>query len=179
MSTESIIRLDIPSADLLDRLVDAPLLPGVRVSRAARSFLRDIYFDTPDGELQQRGVSCRFRIGVDDRRFLTVTIRESTQLSALVEWKRFESEVDEIEPTQALEGTAEPARRLRAVIDLRRLGVRLELEVARRVSFVRSGALQFRTHEIAYDLVTVRSGSLRRSFQEIILRRLRRGGPDL
>ena len=180
MSTESILRLEVPSQELLDRLTTEPLPLGLRGGKATRGFQRDIYLDTPDGELQARGVTCRFRIRMDDRRTLTVTIREAVGAAAsLIDWQRFESDVAEIDPVEALQGMSEPARRLRAVLDPQRLGVRVELEIERSVRVVRTGGLPLRIFEIAYDRVGVRSGSLVRQFQEIRVRRLRRGRPDL
>ena len=78
MSTDTVLRLEVASLDLLNGLAEEPLPHGLRAGRTERSFLRDIYLDTPDGELQRRGVSCRFRATTDDWRFLTVTVRETT-----------------------------------------------------------------------------------------------------
>ncbi len=179
MSTETLLRLEVASPELLLRLAEEPLPLGLRTAPAVRGFHRDIYLDAPDGELQRRGVTCRFRISMDDTRTLTVTIRETVGVGALVDWQRFESEVIEVDPIGALNGTSEPARRLRAVLDPRRCGVRVELETERRTRIARSALLPFKTFDIAYDRLSVRSGSLTRGFQEIRIRKLRRGGPQL
>ncbi len=178
MSTENILRLDVPSPDLLTELAVADLPLSLRGGKPVRSFHRDIYLDTPDGELERRGVICRFRLGSDDRRTLTVEMRES-QFDTLVDWQRFESDVAETDPTAALQGSSEPARRLQAVIDPRRLGTRIELETERKTRIVRTAGIPLRTFEIAYDRVAVHSGSLTRHFCEMHIRRLRRGGPKL
>ncbi len=178
MSTDNALRLDVPSPGTLAELATADLPLGLRGGKPTRSFHRDIYLDTPDGELERRGVICRFRIGSDDRRTLTVDIRES-QFDTLVDWERFESNVSDTDALAALQGSSEPARRLQAVIDSRRLGTRIELEVERKTRVVRSAGIPLRTFEIGYDQVAVHSGSLTRQFCEMEIRRLRRGGPSL
>jgi len=177
MATDSPVRFEVPSQDVLQVLVNAPLPLGLRGGRPARSFHRDIYLDTPDGELQRAGVSCRFRIGTDDRRSLRVTIRSAVAGGALVEYDQFESEVPDVEPLDALQGGSEPARRLRAVVDPLRLGVRVELQVERVLRVVRPRWLPIKTLEIAYDVVSVHSGGLSRTFCEMRLRRVGPGGP--
>jgi hypothetical protein len=179
MFIDAALRLDVASPELLDRLVTAVLPHGLRAGRVQRGFHRDIYLDTPDGELQQLGVTCRFRISMADRRTLTVTVRETVGVGELVTWTRFEATVDAVDPLDALGGVSEPARRLRALLDPRRLGVRVELETERLTRVARSATLPLKTLEVAYDRVTVRSGGLRRAFQEVLVRKLRRGGPSL
>ncbi len=178
-ATDGAIRLEVPSAEVLHRLADAALPLGLKAGRAKRGFHRDIYLDTPDGELQRRGVSCRFRIGTDDRRTLRVVIRSAVAGGALVEYDHYEAEVQEMEPLDSLRGASEPARRLRAVIDPRQLGVRIELQTERLLRTARPRWLPIKTFEIAYDAVSVFSGGLSRRFHEIRLRRLAPGGPSI
>lgn len=177
MATDSPVRFEVPSQDVLRDLVNAPLPLGLRGGRPTRGFHRDIYLDTPDGELQGAGVTCRFRIGTDDRRSLRVTIRSAVAGGALVEYDQFEAEVPEVEPLEALQGGSEPARRLRAVVDPLRLGVRVELQVERVLRVVRPRWLPIKTLEIAYDVISVHSGGLSRTFCEMRLRRVGPGGP--
>ncbi len=179
MPTETILRLQVASGELLSRLTKEPLPFGLRSGVPVRGFLRDLYLDTPDGELQRRGIGCRFRITLDDRRFLTVTMREAIGPSELVEWQQFESEVAEVDPVDALRGISEPARRLRGVIDPRRCSVRIELETERYTRIARQRTIPLKLFDIAYDKIAVRSGTLVREFQEIRIKRLKRGAPDL
>lgn len=177
--SDSTLRFDVPDQALLDRLAVEPLPAGLRASAAQPSFHRDIYFDTPDAVLQQRGVTCRFRITVDDRRFLTVTMRVAVGDGSLVEWRRYEALVSELEATDALLGASKPARRLRGLIDPRHLGVRVELQTQRRTRTARVGLWPVDRFEIHCDAVSVRSGSLTRTFHELVIRKLMAGGPDL
>src|SRR6266516_3184285 len=63
---------EVPTLDLLNRMVTDPLPLGLRSGPVEPFFQRDIYFDSADWTLRRRGVSCRFRIRVDDRRVLTL-----------------------------------------------------------------------------------------------------------
>ncbi len=179
MFTDAAVRLDVPSATLLTQIAAAPLPLGLRGSRPRVTFHRDVYLDTPDAILQQRGVTCRFRTSMDDRRLLTITMRVSVGDGSLVEWRRYEAEVPELDAADALVGGSKPARRLRALIDPRQLGVRVELQTQRRTMTVRAGVLPLDRFVIHLDAVSVRGGSLVRTFHELVIRKLVTGGREL
>ena len=63
---------DVPTLELLNSIAAAPLPLGLRSGPVESFFQRDIYFDSADWALRRRGVSCRFRIRLDDRRVLTL-----------------------------------------------------------------------------------------------------------
>src|SRR2546422_6528758 len=97
------------------------------------SFHRDAYFDSADWTLRRRGVTCRFRVRVDDRRILTLrTIGRAEARVPLTVPETAEAEVPELEGAQALAGASEPARRLRALIEPGRLVPRIQFETERR-----------------------------------------------
>ena len=58
-------RCDVLSVELLRELIDSPLPFNLAASSPSQSFVRDLYLDTPDGQLRKRGVVCRFR-SLDD-----------------------------------------------------------------------------------------------------------------
>src|SRR5207245_2861510 len=127
-------RGEVPTLDLLNRLVTEALPLGLRSGPAEPFFQRDIYFDSADWTLRRRGVSCRFRIRVDDRRILTLrTIGRWDGGVPLVLPQTFEADVPELEGAQALTGTSDPARRLRSLIDPALLLPRIQFETERRV----------------------------------------------
>lgn len=179
MSTDSALRFDVPTRELLNRFATQPLPLGLRASGPHSTFHRDIYLDTPDAVLQRRGVTCRFRVTMEDRRILTVTMRMGVGDGSLVEWRRYEAEVPELEAADALLGVSKPARRLRAVLDPRQLGVRVELQTERRTRAVRLGLIPIERLEIHYDSITVRSGTLAPTFYELVVRKMLTGGPSL
>jgi len=176
MAAESQFRCDIAGPEALAALRDAPLPLGLTGSPPSKSFHRDIYLDTTDRTLEVRGVSCRVRIQADDRRILTLFISSGPSLPV----ERYEELVPELDPRQALQGTSEPARRLRGLLDPDQLRPRIELEVER---WSRTGASGWfgKTPRFAflYDACTVRHSGVTRNFEELQVRRIAPGGPRL
>ena len=169
--SRSEVKWDIASPEVLKELIDAPPPGGLRLKRTSHGFHRDIYYDTADGSLARRDVTCRFRLGADDRRVMTVALASPRQ--------RFSSAVTELDLSAALRGESEPARRLRGLVDPANLEPLLELEVERE-SRILSGAWPWSArYELVYDIVTVRHDRLAREFREMKLVRLRPGRPDL
>ena len=123
------LRWDVPSAARLGELVVATPPLGLAAGPARRTFHRDLYFDTPAGDLRRRGITCSMRFDVDDRRSLSLEM----ELGAV----RYRAPVTELEPREAFRGEAEPARRLRALVDPERLVLACELEVERELRDVR------------------------------------------
>src|SRR5204862_7313555 len=117
------IRLYVPGAERLDELLATPPPLGLRAGPTQRTFHRDLYFDTPDGDLHRRGATCRLRFDVDDRRALALDVAGVA---------RCESRVLGLEPRHIFGGDPEPARRLRAVVDPRRLAAAAGREIERR-----------------------------------------------
>ena len=171
-------KADVPTLDLLNRMVADPLPLGLRSGPVEPFFQRDIYFDSADWTLRRRGVSCRFRIGVDDRRILTLRTGSRWEDGALLMLpQRFEALVPELEGDQALAGTSDPARRLRALIEPGQLLPRIQFETERRVRRSKSAWFSWGRHDIIYDVATVRSHHLAQQFQELKLRPVTAGRP--
>src|SRR5437773_4915795 len=161
-------------------MVTDPLPLGLRSGPVEPFFQRDIYFDSADWTLRRRGVSCRFRIRVDDRRILTLrTIGRWEGGVPLVLPQTFEADVPELEGEQALAGTSDPARRLRSLIDPALLLPRIQFETERRVRHTRAGWFSRGRYDVVYDVVTVRGRQRAQTFQELKLRELARGRPGL
>ena len=176
-----VIRLDVPSADQLRALAKAALPLGVHAEPGSRTFLRDVYFDTVDGSLLARGAICRLRHGTDDRRVLTLVIRDTTHANAEREDvpRRFDATVAEADATRVLDGASEPARRLRGLVNPSHLAPVLELETERHTRLARDPSSARPQLELRYDLVTVRAAGLTRTLQELKVRRLADGPPRL
>jgi polyphosphate kinase len=147
-----VIRWEVPSAERLAELVAAPPPLALRAGPTRRTFHRDLYFDTPDGDLHRRGATCRLRFDVDDRRTLALDVAGVA---------RCESRVVELEPRHIFGGDAEPARRLRAIVDPGRLVLQLELEIERRWRPARLPVVPVPQFSLAYDAITARGGATR------------------
>jgi polyphosphate kinase len=173
-------KADVPSLDVLNRMVVEELPLGLRSGPVELSFQRDAYFDSADWTLRRRGVTCRFRIRVDDRRILTLRAYGRADGGVpLAVPQTFEAEVPELEGERALAGASEPARRLRALIEPGRLIPRVQLETERRVRRIRSTWWWRARYELLYDVATVRSHQRALTFQELKIRQLARGRPSL
>src|SRR3989449_381955 len=171
---------EVPTLDLLNRMVTDPLPLGLRSGPVEPFFQRDIYFDSADWTLRRRGVSCRFRIRVDDRRILTLrTVGRWEGGVPLVLPQTYEADVTELEGVQALVGTSDPARRLRSLIDPALLLPRIQFETERRLRYTRAGWFSRGRYAVVYDVVTVRSHQMAQAFEELKLRELARGRPGL
>jgi polyphosphate kinase len=171
-------RCDVPTLEILTALAAEPLPLGLNQRSTERRLYRDVYVDTGDNALAARGITCRVRYGADDRRTLTLGIAEPG-LPVSGARDVFEADAAEVDLLAILDGGSEPARRLRGLIDPSRLEPRFELEVERAVRVAgRPWPLPGR-FAFMYDRVTVRNGGLSRQFQELKVRRLRRGGPRL
>jgi hypothetical protein len=144
------LRWQVASAGRLEELVQAPLPLGLRSGPARMSFHRELYFDTPQGDLRRRDIRCRVRFDVEDHRWLTLDAPDHAL--------RCEARVAELEPQDIVLGASEPARRLRALVDPSRLEPHVELDVEQRLRVARFPALPLSQFVFAYDRVTVRGG---------------------
>jgi len=173
-------KAEVPTLDLLNRMVTDPLPLGLSAGPVEPFFQRDIYFDSADWTLRRRGVSCRFRIRVDDRRILTLrTIGRWEGGVPLVLPQTFEADVPELEGVQALAGTSDPARRLRSLIDPALLLPRIQFETERRVRGTKARWFSRGRYDVLYDVVTVRSHQMAVAFEELKLQERARGRPGL
>ncbi len=145
----ALIRWDVPSAERLDELLAARPPLGLRAGPTQRTFHRDLYFDTPDGDLHRRGATCALRFGVDDRRTLAFDVAGVA---------RCESRVVELEPRHIFGGASESARRLRAIVDPGRLVLQVELEIERRWRVAHLPVIPVPQFVLAFDTITARAG---------------------
>jgi len=172
------IRCDIRSPELLRELVERPLPLNLGAPRAERRFFRDIYLDTPDGQLHQYGMSCQYRVGGDDRRRLTL-FEPGPDASAATQLLQSRAHVDELEPLQAVSGDSAPARRIRAIVDSASLSIAFTAQTERLVRPSVRRWLQWAEFDFAYDAVAVEQHGVIRRFQELRVRRRRTGLPRL
>jgi polyphosphate kinase len=161
--------LRFSAADLatLERILTEPLPLNLRGDEVREEFFRDIYFDSPDEALHSRGVTCRFRISADDRRWLAVAFSGG---KGVTPQPPVETDVGDAEASAALAGSSPAARRLQALTDPSRLAPRLELEIHRRIRAARRRFLPIAQLELIADTATLRSGDVSHMFREVILR---------
>ena len=173
------VKWDVASAELLRELIGSDLPLGLRADTPRRTFHRDLYYDTSDGALSRREITCRFRLGSDDRRHLLLTMPAGAEGRHAPDRVCFGAEVRDLDLADALAGDSAPARRLRGLVDPTALQPVAELEVERTLRTARGRWPWSARFELVYDAATVRHGGLRREFHELKLRLLRAGAPTL
>src|SRR2546427_236665 len=104
----------VQAAAASGQLVAHPPAAGFRVSAVQTTYFRDVYYDTPDGELRQRGGRYRMRFTADGKQHLTVWFPDGTRLDT----PGTDAEVI--------------AARLRALVDPATVAPWIERDVARR-----------------------------------------------
>src|SRR5437763_4031305 len=132
------IRCDVATPERLRELLRAPLPLRLRSTAAERKFFRDVYLDTTDARLRERGVTCRFRASDDDRRRLTVHIDDPLLAAAsdVAAARRYDADVRELDAVRAAASDTDPARRLRAFADPAQLRPTLVVTTGRAVAIV-------------------------------------------
>lgn len=160
------VRFDVVSAEHLEKLASEPLPLGL-TGASTRVLYRDFYVDTEDDQLQRRGLTCRLRVGSDDRRTLTLFVGT---LDDPAPPRRYEALVDAADPLLALSLGTEPARRLAAIVDFRLLQTRLELQIERVERLAARTWLGRARLQFLYDRVHVRSGTASRAFHQLTVR---------
>ena len=145
------LRWDVPEAATLGQLIDHPPAGGLHVSAARTGYFRDVYSDTPEGELRQRSARYRVRFSPDGDQSLTVWLPDGTRL---------EARETETEPVVA---------RLRALVDPARLAPWIERDVTRRQRTVAVPLAHLPLCDIVADTIIVRRGELKASVWELAL----------
>ena len=166
MTEPRTVRLEVPSGAVMDRLAAEPLpLPLTEEERRLEVF-RDVYFDTPGGELGLKPALVRIRHVADGGRKLLIDVREARGNGRPPVRHRAEADVSEGEHETIFHGDSEPARLLRALIDPGRLEEAFEVETLRRL---RTGTLtgDAGSVRVAYDTLTVRRGELSGTLWEV------------
>jgi len=139
-------RWDVPEAATLGQLIDHPRAAGFHVSAPRSTWFRDVYCDTPEGELRQRGGRYRVRFTADGKQQLTVWLPDGTRVEE-----------------RAME-------RLRALVDPERLAPWIEWEVSRRWRTIALPVVLLPLCDVLGDAITVRRGELRAPLWELSLR---------
>ena len=152
------LQWDVPDAATLGQLIDHPPAAGFHVSAPRTTYFRDVYYDTPDGALRQRGGRYRMRFTADGKQRLTVWLPDGTRLDTP------EADADAI------------AARLRALDDPARLAPWIERDVARRWRTIAVPLARLPLCDLVGDAITVRRGELRASLHELSLRPRAWGG---
>jgi len=143
---------DVPDAAALGQLIDHPPAAGFHVSPARTGYFRDVYYDTADGDLRQRGARYRMRFTADGKQHLTVWLPDGARLDA---------------PGMDVQAVA---ARVRALCDPAKLAPWIEREVARRWRTIDVPLARLPLCDLVGDAVTVRRGELSAPLHELSVR---------
>lgn len=167
------IRYELRSAEQLEALAAAPLPLGISASAPRRTRHRDLYLDTADESLRRQGITCRLRIGSDDRHMLSLRIDGSHNVEPL----RVDASVRSADVPAALSEDTSAGRRIRALVDPRLLLPLLDLEVDRLSRRAHPDLLRRPRLELHFDRITIRRDGAARTFHQLCAH-LRRGKGD-
>ncbi len=158
-------RYELRSPGHLEELASSRLPDGIPATDAHPSQHRDVYLDTEDDTLRRREIVCRFRLGADDSRLLSLRIGSGDDDSEV----RVDSPVQSPEPAAAALENTEAGRRLRALVNPELLAQRLDLEVERLTRTADFNWLRQPRVELHYDRITARQGSSSRRFYQLCI----------
>ena len=106
-------RYELRSSGHLEELASSRLPDGIASTDAKPSQHRDIFLDTSDDTLRRRDIVCRFRIGADDSRTLSLRIGGGDNGSEV----RVDSPVKAADATAAAEENTEAGRNVEKATD--------------------------------------------------------------
>jgi polyphosphate kinase len=173
MRPQHVFRFELPDRETLERLAAEPLPDGYTEAGSDLEFFREIYFDTPARDLDEKAASVRLRVPAEGPSRVCVSVVERRAEDGSIRRENFDTVVDATEPAEVFRTGNGAAELLRGVIDPARLEPSLELEVLRRSRVVRrngiAGQAAGRDVSLAIDLVTVRAGELSGELLELEL----------
>lgn len=167
MNSERIVRFQVPSRPVLEQLAQQELGTPAGLPTAPSEFIREIYFDTPAGDLQRRGIGAHLTIVSEGRCTFSVDVLEGELSEGIQARSQAEAEVDICDPGELFSLSVEPVRLLRSIIDPLRLETRIELETTRRRRTAVGQSALGEGSELRLDAVTVRQGEAVLEFFEL------------
>ncbi|MEP6491131.1 MAG: polyphosphate kinase 1 [bacterium] len=166
-------RCELLSADQLASLASGPLPHDVPATEAIRSLHRDLYLDTSDDSLRQRGVVCRLRANASGGGVLALRIAPSRGGVAT----RIAVSTRTVDVQVALAENNEVVRRLSGIVDPSALHIRADLEIDRLTRGAAHDWLRRPRLEIHLDRVTIRKNGTAANFLQMCVHQ-HRGGDD-
>ena len=158
--------------ETLSAIASGPLPGGLAATLPETGFFRDVFYDTPDEELDQRGVRVHVRFHATGTATFLVEAREAPGGGGGPVTASAETETGDAR--ELFEGDTAPARLLRAIVDPARLEPWIEVETrreARRAWLAGGGDPSIgEVVEIVCDARTVREHDLSATLSEVEVR---------
>jgi inorganic triphosphatase YgiF len=182
MRPQHLFRFEVHDRATLERLAAEPLPDGFTEGDSKLEFFREIYYDTPARDLDEKAASVRLLVPAEGPSRVCVSVVERRASDGSMRRESFDAVVEATDPAAVFRSTEAPADLLRGLIDPARLEPSLELEVLRRARVARrngngrtgGGEVQF-----VLDIVTVRAGDLSGELLELELAAPEEGAGEL
>ncbi|MEN8374717.1 MAG: polyphosphate kinase 1 [Gemmatimonadota bacterium] len=155
MKEDRVLSFEFSDRATLDRAAEDPLPFDLPVRQLIVEVFRDVYLDTPAGDLHRRGAHVRLRVYDSGRRLLTADVREPAEDGGVRRRTRVADVPDE-DIAALVRGDSEPAALVRALVDPELLGVAFQLETLRRIRLAEPPDGDGDSIRFAYDSVTLR-----------------------
>jgi len=170
MTAQPGVRFTARGRDVLDRIATETLPDGLRGGQAETCFFREVFFDTPEGDLERRGAWVRVRVNEDGTQALAVEVLGAGPDGVFPDapLRRALEVGPDVEPRDLFAADTEHGRLLRALVEPDRLVPWMEVETRRRVRRVRRDD-QARA-EVFCDDMTVREADLSAELAEVEIR---------
>jgi hypothetical protein len=170
MTPQPGVRFTARGRDVLDRIATETLPDGLRGGPAETCFFREVFFDTPEGDLERRGAWVRVRVDEDGTQSLAVEVHPAGPDGVFPDapLRRALEVGPDVEPRDLFAADTEHGRLLRALVEPDRLVPWMEVETRRRVRRVRRDD-QARA-EVFCDDMTVREADLSAELAEVEIR---------
>ena len=173
-------RLNVPVPDTAHflALVEQRRPLDMWTTKPSYHLLRDTYFDTADGALDQEETTLRIRSEARGHRTLILMVTKGVNLEGVVEHEAIEMPmVAGLYATLA--GDSEIAARVREIVDPAALRPQAALDIDRETRELKSGRFGRATHRIVFDEVIAHAPGAAREFHEITIVELTRGKTTL
>ena len=152
---------------------------GMRASKPTYQLVRETYFDTDDGALQDRRMTLRIRREASGREALELSIAEESSLQGIVQSTTLDTPVVNGGLYATLSESSEVASRVREVVDPDALRPQAALDVDREIRELRSGFFGRVTHRIAFDELIAHAPNVTRALQEVTITEVSKGPTSL
>jgi polyphosphate kinase len=148
---------------------------GLRASKPTYRLMRETYFDTTDGALEDRNMTLRLRALANGHAVVELAIAEEVSLQGIIEETVLETPIVDGGLYATLAGPSEVSTRVRALVEPDALRPRAALDVDREIRDLRGGMFGRVTHRISFDEVVAHAPGVTGAFQEITITEVSRG----
>jgi polyphosphate kinase len=165
-----VIRFSVPDRDAFDRVAGQALPDGFEEMGVDLHFYREVHYDTPAADLEEKHASVRLQLRNDGPPLLRIEILERLPGERGIRRHTQETELPDAEPASLFRDGGDATRLIQGLIDPARLAPVFEVEVLRRVRTLRHRAASDDADILmAVDTVTARSGDLAGELLEVEL----------